>query len=97
MNTVTPREKTSPVNLERINKMVEALQEKMIYLRDRWVDESEYEEINDYASHIMGLLPDGFVLTKMTKKPFGFYFTIGTEAVYHYIVTSKFIEWKRVK
>lgn len=40
------------------------------YLAYRWQDESEYENFNDYVGSMRAKLPAGFVLEKMTKKPF---------------------------
>ena len=95
--TESPIKTTSASDIARIDQMIDVLQNKMIYLAGRWWDEQEYEDINDYAAHLMGQLPAGFTLTKMTKRPFGFYFTLETGAVYHYYVTSRTIGWKRVK
>lgn len=40
---------------------------------DRWQDEHEYEDINDYAVFVRSTLEAcGAKLTKMTKRPFGF-------------------------
>ena len=38
-------------------------------LYDRWLDESEYEDINDYLEVIQKKVPEAF---KMHKRPFGF-------------------------
>jgi hypothetical protein len=96
-NPVKIKTVTAPEDIAKINAMVGKLREKMIYLAGRWMDEHEYEDINDYNAAIMGELPEGFTLTKMTTRPFGFYFTIWTGAVYHYFVKAKTLGWKRVK
>jgi hypothetical protein len=53
-----------------------ALEECMCYLSNRWADEHEYEDIADYKSRIEAELSelkvDGFAITKMTRRPFGF-------------------------
>ena len=51
------------------------LQNLMVQLADRWIDEAAYEDINDYAAAIRKALPAGVELTKMLKRPFGFRFT----------------------
>ena len=39
------------------------------YLRDRWADEHEYEDIKDYLKAVQNRVPSAY---KMTKRPFGF-------------------------
>jgi len=92
-----PVEKTTAEDIARIDAMVDKLDGKMINLAGRWMDEHEYEDINDYKAVIVGDLPEGFTLTKMTKRPFGFYFEIGNGATYHYFVGARTLGWKRVK
>lgn len=41
----------------------------LCYLWERWQDEKEYEDINDYLKAIQIRIPGDF---KMTKRPFGF-------------------------
>ena len=48
----------------------------MVNLYGRWLDEREYEDINEYATPIKNNLPDGVTLVKMSKRPFGFIFTV---------------------
>jgi len=90
------RTPTSPANLAKINKMYEVLQDTMLNLAGRWQDEGKYENIEDYRKVIEKSLPAGFSITKMTKRPFGFQFKIGTEAEYAIIVSGRKYEWKRV-
>lgn len=92
-----PMVPTSDANKVSLDAMSAAMHENFDYLAGRWEDEKEYEDITDYASHIMKFLPDGFILTKMSQRPFGFYFTIGNGAVYFYYATSKTVGWKQVK
>jgi len=89
--------KTSPENIARIDKMVNDLTNLMISLAGRWSDEKDYENINDYAAPIVQKLSPGFLMTKMTKRPFGFQFTLDNNATYAYFVTAKTLGWKRVK
>jgi hypothetical protein len=88
---------TTPENTKRITDLFEAQHDFICYVYARWQDEKEYEDIRDYQTAIQGKMPEGFVVTKMTKRPFGFEFTIGTDAVYAIQVTSRNYTWKRVK
>jgi hypothetical protein len=43
------------------------------YLYTRWQDEGEYEDIEEYGEAIKSrILPKGFELVRMFKRPFGF-------------------------
>lgn len=48
-------------------------------LARRWSDEKEYEDIKDYEKVIADKLPKEIKIAKMTKRPFGFEFTVGNE------------------
>lgn len=103
-----PAVPTSPENKARIEMMYVALQPRMEYLSGRWADESEYEDIAEYKQNIEKLLqhlvetgrgfalPEGFAITKMTKRPFGFQFKIG-EAEYAIFCSARQYGWQRVK
>ena len=41
----------------------------IMYLWERWQDEREYEDINDYLAAVKKHVPSAY---KMTKRPFGF-------------------------
>ena len=43
--------------------------ELICYLWERWQDEHEYEDFNDYFKAVKECIPE---ITKMTKRPFGF-------------------------
>ena len=45
--------------------------ESLIYLRERWQDEREYEDWKDYSDLIATKVPAGFKFMKATKRPFG--------------------------
>ena len=87
---------TTPADIKRINAMHLKLEPLMLSLYARWVTEKAFENINDYAEPIKKALPRGFTLLKMTKRPFGFKFSIGTQAEYAVILTSKAYIWVRV-
>ena len=87
---------TTPRDLKRINQMVDNICNDMDYLAARWSNEGSYESIDEYAKVLKGKLPKGFTLLKMTKRPFGFRFSIGTGAIYFVGANSKEIYWKRI-
>lgn len=93
--TKTP---TSEANKARINAFYNGKTGNLIVsLAMRWADESGYEDIAEYKTRIERELPEGFAITKMTKRPFGFHFTIGTEATYFIKCTSNgAYSWGRV-
>ena len=86
---------TTPENLKRINEVFSDLLPLLTTLARRWLAEKQYEDINDYAVPFKKALPKGFTLRRMTKRPFGFEFTIGTEAVYQMSCTDRAARWKR--
>ena len=53
---------------EKFNKD-EKLVDFIFYLRDRWVEEGEYESIDEYLKAIQKSIPEAY---KVYKKPFGF-------------------------
>lgn len=93
---VTAATATTPANVARIEAMLLAIETLMGNLAARLADEHEYEDIADYQARIQKELPDGFIITKMTKRPFGFHFTIGTGAVYSASYGATSYGWKRV-
>ena len=72
------------------------LGETLETLAERWQDERGYEDISEYGKVIQQYLPEGFVLIKMNKQPFGFTFKIGTEAVYGMFCNAKSLGWRRI-
>lgn len=89
---------TTTENRDRITKMFEGMQDLLSNLYVRWLDEKEYEDINDYKKVVDAELKKySMEVTKMNKRPFGFNFTIGNDAVYQIIMKSAAYEWKRVK
>ncbi len=88
---------TSEEDKKRIDDVYSDLNETMMYLYARWQDEKEYEDIAEYGRVLAVKLPEGFKLIKMSKKPFGFDFSIGTAAVYNMYVNVRSYGWKRIK
>lgn len=95
MQATKQKTPTSPENLVRIEAMALGFQDLLGNLYDRWQDEKDYEDINEYGDVIKGKLPEGFKLQEMTKRPFGFKFNLGTEAEYHLFISCNNMEWKR--
>ncbi len=89
---------TTPDGKARIAAVVhtDAFIGRLQNLYARWLDESQYEDINDYATVIKTLLPSDFEMVKMTKRPFGFHFKIGTDAVYSFDCNLRGASWKRI-
>lgn len=72
------------------------LDETAGYLWSRWQDEREYEDINDYAKVFAAKLPAGVTLLKMTKRPFGFHYSIPSGARFHFTVTGRSVGFKQI-
>ena len=67
------------------------------YLYDRWQDEQEYEDWDDYKTVIKKSVTEfPVVVTQVTKRPFGFRFSVN-ERSFKIFVTSRTIGWKRIK
>jgi hypothetical protein len=91
-----PREPTPPDLIARINAMTNAVSPLLISLYVRWQDERDYEDIDEYAVPIRKHLPEGFSLSQMHRRPFGFSFVcVGFDAEYQFSVTARSIGWKR--
>lgn len=88
--------KTSDADLKRINDMFASITPVMENLYSRWLDEHEYEDINDYAEVIKKELPADMTMLSIHKKPFGFKFEIGNSAVYQISIKSDELSWKRI-
>lgn len=66
-----------------------ALQDLLLQLAGRWMDEHAYENINDYATPInAALAPYGCSVETMYKRPFGFSFILA-DATYRVAVTAR--------
>lgn len=90
---ITP---TSSANLAKITRMYSSIQPLVESLYGRYLDEGAYELL-DYGKVIQKNLPKGFKVTQMTGRPFGFKFTIGTDAEYAITTNSKTYKWSRTK
>lgn len=56
--------------------------EHFLYLYERWQDEKEYEDFNDYVTSMMQSMPKGATLVKGTKRPFGVVINYGGNKVH---------------
>lgn len=81
----------------KISKAIDEMQGLLCRLHDRWQDEREYEDLAEYGKVIAKQLPKWMKLETMTKRPFGFVFSIGTAARYRCVVTTRQIGWDRLK
>jgi hypothetical protein len=61
----------------------------------RWLDESKYEDINDYGARLAREFPNGWILLKSNKRPFGVTVQID-KAIYRLSINStQGMSWKR--
>jgi hypothetical protein len=83
--------------IDQIKLVYDNLKPTIGRLACRWMDESKYEDINDYQKVIEKELPMGFTVVKMTKRPFGFHFSVETGEVFSLSMNSRVYRLKRVK
>lgn len=84
---------TTDVERARINIVFNDLEPLMVNLMARWNDEKEYEDIADYGEVIRKRLPEGFELTGMQKRPFGFKFKVDGKH-YKMEITGRQYTWR---
>jgi len=90
--------------VEDQTRRIDENNEKIMYLWNRWQDEKEHEDINDYLTAIKAFMPE---TCKMTKKPFGFEtvteidgkklygkITVKSKAIINIAITCKFYTLK---
>jgi hypothetical protein len=90
------RTPSTPAEIDLINRTFDSLATLLGNLSARWADEHEYENLADYQARIAKDLPASISIVSMTKRPFGFKFTMGTNAVYHMFYGSRQAGWKRI-
>lgn len=60
-----------------IRPFFDAIKDLACTLGDRWRDESEYEDIEDYKKTLQAAAtPLGATIVRMHRRPFGFVFTL---------------------
>lgn len=62
--------------------------DRICYLYERWQDEKEYENIEDYKKNLQELLVSHTII-RMTKRPFGFTTLIQGKLVHVFIKASR--------
>jgi hypothetical protein len=75
---MTQTEKQNVINVLNNRQVLE----HFLYLYERWQDEKEYEDFNDYAKSMMQSMPNGATLIKGTKRPFGVVINYGSNKVH---------------
>ena len=94
---------TATQRKELSNNVYVKVENLMSSLYSRWLDEKDYEDINDYALPIKAIIEPLATLTKMTKRPFGFEFTLPCAedtpngSTYHVFMKSTQYGYKRIK
>lgn len=74
----------------------EAAYQTLNYLAQRWQDEREYENIQEYKDLLQKMANRfGVTVTRMTKRPFGCEFEVDSRT-YQFVSTSKGISYKRI-
>lgn len=87
--------KTSPTNLALIEKTLNKMENTMLMLYERWKDEKEYEDIEEYGDRLAKFLPKNFQAGEMTSKPFALNFSIGGQKGYQFYMDNKEYGWRR--
>lgn len=91
----------SPVHvLKAVEATVVLMENLVMQLAFRWLDESEYEDFADYEKRMKDVLAEktvGLTFVKGTKRPFGFHFKVdGFGGVYSVQCSTRSYGWKRV-
>lgn len=84
--------KAAPATRSALEKAAEYL----CYLRDRWQDESEYEDFAEYQTAMSAFLPAGSTAVKLTKRPFRVEFKDASGQRRFIKVTRSGAEWGRI-
>jgi hypothetical protein len=88
---------TAPADAHRITAMYERLEPLMSDLYRRWQDGKDGANVGYYGSTVQANLPPGFEFVRMHERPFGFSFSMGTEARYGVSRTATEYRWTRIK
>lgn len=87
---------------QKANDFYSKVQNLVEMLACRWLDEHEYEDINEYQARLQKEADDlklGIKITQMKKRPFGCLFVVigAEEVVYQLSCTAKAYSYKRIK
>jgi hypothetical protein len=78
-------------------KLWNDLETLMFNLYSRWLDEKEYEDINDYAAPIKPKVEAiGGTFIKMNKRPFGFDYRLNGVTYNIFINSRGYYEYNRI-
>lgn len=81
---------------DKVQKFFRANQNLIVSLYYRWQDECEYENIADYSKVIAKpVVKIGGKFVKMTKRPFGFVFTLDG-STFHFTINGSRYSFKRI-
>lgn len=78
---------TEKENISKVLNDTNAIR-KFSYLYERWQDEKEFEDFNEYVVAMMKSMPEGSTLIKGSKRPFGVTFKYGGSKVQVALKTS---------
>ena len=82
---------------EKAEKLFDEMGEVIGNAYERWVEEKEYEDINDYAVLFQpNVEAIGGQFIRMTKRPFGFIYTLD-EATYQVSINNTSYKYRRIK
>ena len=82
---------------EKAKRLFEEIEEVVSNAYERWLDEKEYEDINDYAILFQSKVEAiGGQFIRMTKRPFGFIYTLD-EATYQVSINNTRYKYVRIK
>jgi hypothetical protein len=83
-----------------VNEVFQKIEERMVYLYGRWMDEREYEDFAEYEINMKATLyalnVPGVHFVKAMKRPFGFVFDYQWSKVIQISIKSSSYEWKRI-
>jgi len=78
------------------NEFFTAVADTAASLYGRWLDEKDYEDINDYLPVVVKTADEfGVSIVKMTKRPFGFHFSVDGRT-FAMTVNTRTISYKRI-
>lgn len=81
---------------QKVNAFVNEGAEAIAYLYDRWQDEKEHENINDYSKPLEALATKhGLKIEQMNKKPFGCTVSINNRK-FKVDANARSIGWKSI-
>ena len=82
---------------EAASKLFHDIQNIVTNLFERWMDEKEYENIDDYSIHLKKEVEKiGGIFIKMNKKPFGFIYKLSDATYQIYMKTAGQYGYKRI-